>query len=412
MTPLQKLEHRIWQASTPTVWEKVLRVLIAVLRIINRSQIKLFATSLTYGSLLAIVPLLAVLFTLLKSFGIDTFLQKILMEMLAPMGDSGKEVGQYLLQFVNNAQTGLLGGVGMLFLFYSIFTLFRKIEVALNQIWHIHQLRSSKKQLISYLGALMLTVLVGALVIAGNVFFYQKLVQPEGEGNAIIVSLLMWGKRLLSVILTASVLAVVYSSVINTQVRFRAAFSGGLFCALLWLPLTAGFTALIAGSHNYSLIYSSFAGMIILLLWLDILWLLFLSGGLVAYFSQYPALLRAYNSKQLNPAEQEYFANRLLHIIIEHFEQGKGVVKLSQLINCTGLNRQQVLNLLAPFLSNKVIVSVGESHTYLLAMDRQKISDEFICQTIRGQVRGVSHDSMPEHLDNSEDLTYTGRQPE
>lgn len=391
MTLLQKLEYHVWKTANPKPWEKLLRILIAVFRIINQSNIKLSATSLTYSSLLAIVPLLAVLFTLLKSFGIDTFLQKIVTDMLAPMGDAGQEVGQYLLQFVGNAQTGLLGGVGLLFLFYSIFTLFRKIEVALNQIWYIYQLRSIKNQLISYLGALMLTVIVGALVIGGNVAFYQKLVLPSGDEHQLIITLLKWGKSFLSVFLTASVLAVVYSSVINTNMRFRAAFIGGLFCAILWIPLTGGFAMLIASSSNYSLIYSSFASMIILLIWLHILWLLFLSGGLVAYFSQYPALLRAYSSKQLNPAEQEYFANRLLHIMIDNFEQGKGVVKLSQLISETGLNQQQVLGLLTPFLLDNIIASVGEnSSTYLLAMDRQKVTDELICKTIRGRVRGLS----------------------
>ncbi len=391
MTLLQKLEHHVWRTTTPKPWEKLLRILIAVFRIINQSNIKLLAISLTYSSLLAIVPLLAVLFTLLKSFGIDTFLQKIVTDMLAPMGDAGQEVGQYLLQFVGNAQTGLLGGVGLLFLFYSIFTLFRKIEVALNQIWYIYQLRSIKNQLISYLGALMLTVIVGALVIGGNVIFYQKLVLPSGEESHFFITLLKWGKSLLSIVLTASVLSVVYSSVINTNVRFRAAFIGGLFCAILWIPITAGFAALIAGSSNYSLIYSSFASMIILLIWLHILWLLFLSGGLVAYFSQYPSLLRAYSNKQLNPAEQEHFANQLLHMMIDNFEQGKGVVKLSQLISYTGLNQQQVLSLLTPFLLNKIIASVGEnSHTYLLAMDRQKVTDELIRKTIRGRVRGLS----------------------
>ncbi len=400
ISPLQKLEYRVWKTSNPKYWEKILRVLIAVFRIINQSRIKLFAASLTYWTLLAIVPLLAVLFTLLKSFGIDTFLQDMLMEALAPMGESGKEVGQHLLAFVSNAQVGLLGGVGLLFLFYSIFALFRKIEVSLNQIWHIHHLRSIKNQLISYLGALMLTVIVATLGIGGNILFHQKLLQSDLVETGFVISLLTWAKSLLSILFTAIVLAVIYSSVINTRVRFRAAFLGGLFCAILWIPLTAGFAALIANSRNYSLIYSSFAGLIILLVWLHILWLLLLSGGLVAYFSQYPALLRAYSSKQLNPAEQEYFANRLLHLIIEYFEQGKGAVRLSQLIDHTGLNHQQVLNLLNPFLLENVIVNVGgNTNTYLLAIDKQTVTDDFIRQIIRGKVRGLT--TLQEKSDNN-----------
>lgn len=390
MTPLQKLEHHIWQTESPNLWQRVLRILLAVFRVINQSRLKLFATSLTYGTLLAIVPLLAVLFTLLKSFGIDTVLQKVLAEILAPMGESGTEVGNYLLEFVGNAQTGLLGGIGLMFLFYSVFALFRKIEIALNHIWFVQTMRSLKNQLIGYLGALMLTVIVAATAISLNVFFHKgTLINALGD-SPLMAWLLTWGAKLLSITITALMLAIVYSAAINSHVKFRAAFAGGVFCALMWIPLTAGFAKIIAASSNYSLIYSSFAGLIILLVWLHILWILFLSGGLVTYFVQYPALLKAYSSKRLNPAEQEYFAQLLIKEIMTYFEQGKGTVNITHLIQKTGLNQQQVLDLLTPFLLNKTIINVGvNQNDYILAMDTQQVTDDFIRQTIRGSVRGV-----------------------
>lgn len=383
MTPLQQFEYRIWKNPNPNQWQRMLRVLLAVFRVVTQSQIKLFAASLTYNTLLAIVPLLAVLFTLLKSFGIDKFLRRILTDVLVPMGSAGQEVGQYLLTFVDNAQTGLLGGVGLIFLFYSIFALFRKIEVALNHIWHIHLLRNIKSQLVGYLGALMLTVILATAMVTFNVFIAQFSKEAAFIGTALTL-----GSKALSVLITALLLMVIYSATINTRVHFRAAFLGGLFCAVLWIPLTAGFAKLIAASNNYSIIYSSFASLIVLLIWLHILWLLFLSGSLVAYFVQYPTLLKSYNSRELNPTEQEFFAEQILHLLLSHFQQGKGPVRLDRLMAITRLNHQQVLNLLTPFLLDHVIAQVGHSENeYLLAMDSDLVTDDFIRKTIRGQLR-------------------------
>lgn len=387
-SPLQQLEQRIWQNTSPNRWEKSLRLLLAVFRIVTQSRIKLFAISLTYSSLLAAVPLLAVLFTLLKSFGIDKVLPKLIHEVLAPMGQSGLEVGQYLLTFVANAQSGLLGGIGLLFLFYSIFSLFRKIEVSLNHIWSITALRPVKKQLLSYLGALMLVVIVATLALGLNVLFHRGAALSDIFQHAGMALIMTYAAKLLSIIVTAIMLALIYSVTINTQVRFRAAFSGGLFCAVLWLPLTAAFAKIMAASSNYSLIYSSFAGLIILLIWLQILWLLFLSGSLVAYFVQFPALLKPYGTVHLNPAELEYYAKRIMQLIIATFKTGKGSVSLSTLTAKTQLSHRQVLAILEPFLREQFIVTIGASNNhFLLAKDEKLISEAVILQTIRGKVR-------------------------
>lgn len=395
-TTLQHIEQQVWQNATPSRWVRVLRLLLAVFRIITQSQIKLFATSLTYTSLLATVPLLAVLFTLLKSFGMDKVLPHLIHDVLAPMGQSGEEVGQYLLQFVGNTQSGLLGGIGLLFLFYSIFSLFRKIEVSLNHIWSIAHLRPIKEQIFSYLGALMLVVLVATLALGLNVFSHQSTLLNHIFQDDSIAFILTYVAKILSIIVTAVMLALIYSATINTRVRFRAAFSGGLFCALLWLPLTAVFATIMAASSNYSLIYSSFAGLIILLIWLQILWLLFLSGSLVAYFVQFPTLLKPYANVSLNPAELEYYAQRIIRHIITAFKSGQGTVSLSTLMQETQLSHRQVQAILQPFLQQQCIVTIGESGThFLLAQDEQHLSDSVILAMIRGNIRHPIKTTQP-----------------
>lgn len=389
LSPLQQLERRIWENPSPKRWEIGMRILLAVSRVVNQSRIKLFAASMTYNTLLAIVPLLAVLFTLLKSFGIDTFLQNMIAELLSPMGSAGAEVSRYLSEFVKNAQAGFLGRVGLIFLFYSVFALFRKIEVALNAIWYIDTPRSIKNQILSYLGAIMLTVIVAACALGLNVFFHQGQLIEALAQYPLLTTLLTYAAKLLSIFITAAMLAIIYSSALNTEVDLRAAFSGGLFCAVLWLPLTYGFAKIMSASSSYSVIYSSFAGLIILLVWLQILWLLFLSGSLVSYFVQFPTLLKPYGTVALNPAELKYYGHLIINNIVSHFREGKGAVHLSELISQTKLSHRQIESVLRPFLIDKVIIKTNRGNDYLLAMDDDLITEAFITQTIQGNVRAT-----------------------
>ncbi len=266
MSALSNLERRIWQNPQPNKREHIIRILLAVFRVVTQSKIKLFATALTYHTLLAIVPLLAVLFTLLKSFGIESYLKGVIDQVLQPMGSAGAEVASYLFQFINNTQAGLLGGIGILFLFYTVFNLFNKIEISLNHLWFIEQKRSLKNQLMGYLGVIMLAVIIATVALALNVFFHQDILQKQWHNLPFVATLLTWAAKLLSIFATAAMLAVLYSGAVNIEVNFSAALTGGLFCALLWIPLTVAFTQLIAMSSNYSVIYSSFAGLVILLI--------------------------------------------------------------------------------------------------------------------------------------------------
>ncbi len=380
------LEQKCWQNSNPRRYERAIRILLAVWRVVNKSRIKLFATALTYYTLLAIVPLLAVLFSVLKSFGIEKFLQGVIDDLLAPMGSAGEQVANYLFQFIGNTQAGILGGVGALFLFYSIFTLFSKIEMALNHLWFVERGRDLKQQLFSYLGVIMLAVLVAILALALTVFIHKGFIFQEWGHFPVVALMLNGAIRVMSVTLTAVMLAVLYSGAVNTEVNFRSAFIGGLFCSILWLPLTAVFAKLIAMSSSYSVIYSSFAGLVILLIWLNVLWLLFLSGGLVAYFVQFPALLQPHGTARLNPSEMEHYADVILQTIITRFNQGKGATELTELIATSRLSHRQVLDLLAPFLQQKLIIAIGRAG-YLPAVNPHDLSADVIRATIRGEIR-------------------------
>src|SRR5205809_7913982 len=96
--------------------------------------LNLQAMSLTYSTLLSLVPFLAVMFSVLKAFGVQNGLEPFLAQLLQPLGNEASQVTTSIMKFVENIQVGILGAAGVAMLFYTVVTLVAKIEDALNQI--------------------------------------------------------------------------------------------------------------------------------------------------------------------------------------------------------------------------------------------------------------------------------------
>ena len=140
---LKHFHKFVWEEQTnlQPVWKKhfirVLRTILILVQDLVQGQLTLRAMSLVYTTLLSIVPLLALCFSILKAFGVHNKIQPMLLTFLEPLGEEGKEVAANIVQFVENMNVGVLGAVGLALLLYTAVSLMQKIEHSLNFIWHI-----------------------------------------------------------------------------------------------------------------------------------------------------------------------------------------------------------------------------------------------------------------------------------
>ena len=116
---------------------RLLRVIYTVLHELADGQLSLRAMSLVYTSLLALVPLLAVSFSVLKAFGVHNQLEQILFNVLSPLGDKGHELTALIIEFVDNVKVGVLGSLGLGLLFYTVISMVQKVERAFNYTWRV-----------------------------------------------------------------------------------------------------------------------------------------------------------------------------------------------------------------------------------------------------------------------------------
>jgi membrane protein len=267
------------------------RYLYALARDLLDGQISMRAMSLVYTTLLSLVPLLALAFSLLKGVGAHNNLVPILTQLLAPLGQQGADLANNVVTFVENIKVGVLGSVGVALLLYTVMSMIQKVEDAFNFIWRVEMRRRLGQRIGEYLSLLLIgpVAIFVALGMTASVMssgFVAKLAQIEPLGAMLYVL-----GRLIPYFVIVGLFTFLYAFIPNTRVRLPAAFGGGLLAGFLWQSASLGFASFVANAPNYNLIYSGFAIVILALIWLYLGWLILLIGCQLAYYLQYPERL-------------------------------------------------------------------------------------------------------------------------
>jgi membrane protein len=320
------LEHFVWDTDPHTqshgraVLIRYLRLVAVVTRDVVQGPLRLQATSLVYTSLLALVPLLAVIFSVLKAFGVHNLLEPTLLNFLAPLEQKGVELTRQILQFVSKMRVGVLGAVGLGLLLYASASLLRKMELAFNSIWHVRRGRRFVRRLGDYT----------AVTIIGPLLFFAAL------GVTASLASSTWLKPLHGVV-TLAAKTVPYLLVIgayllayvflpNTKVRLRSALVGATVAGVLWQSAGFGFTAFVASSGQYRAVYASLAILIIFIIWMYLTWLILLIGAAIAHYHQHPERVTRESREQsmlLSNRKRERLGLMLVRLIGEHYYTGR-----------------------------------------------------------------------------------------
>jgi membrane protein len=267
----------------------VLRVFVVLVRALSDPQLNLEATALVYRTLLSIVPLLAVSFSVLKAFGAQYRIEAVVARMLAPLGASGAEVTAHVVTFVDNLKVSVLGAIGFVALFYTVLSVIERVESALNHIWHVRRSRSLARKFSDYLSILLVgpVLVFAAFALMASALNYW-LVQRMLVATHLISAAVIAARHGAPFLLLVAAFTLLYRLLPHTRVSLRSALVGGVMAALLWHVAGFGFAVFVAGSTSYTAIYSTFAVFVISLIWLQVAWLVVLTGGQIAYVHQNP----------------------------------------------------------------------------------------------------------------------------
>ena len=333
---------------------------VALTRDLIDGEITLHAMSLVYTSLLSLVPLLALAFSLLKALGLHNNLQPLLLQFFAPLGAQAPELARSVVGFVNNMQVGVLGSVGVALLLYTSISMIHKVETSFNFLWNIPAARSLPQRLGEYLAMMIIGptavfLALGLTNSAINSALAERLQGIEPFGLA----LALFG-RLIPYWLMIAALTFVYVYVPNTRVRFRAAGIAGIVAGIAWQAASAVFASFVSRATNYNAVYSGFAIVIFVLIWLYVSWLIVLLGCRLSFYLQNPRQLLVHRKPLAGSREFEGIALEVVAIAGRRFLRAEPAPTRRDLQRELGVPDFYVERAVAALIANGILIQSGE----------------------------------------------------
>ena len=307
--------------------------------------------ALTFYTLISIVPILAVIFAIVKGFG----LLETLIESLYGIFPHQPEIIDTIIDFADkalaNTHSGIVAAVGVGMLFWAVIRVFNSIESAFNHIWEVKYSRSIVSKYPVYI-----TIVVFLPLLWAGISGVSTLIINNIDLNSQTLYWLSKGVSLLSVWLA---FALLYYAIPNTSVKFGKALVAGILAGTVFLCFQWGYVYLQKMMTSYNAIYGSFAALPLFLWWVQYSWTILLFGGEFSF---------AYQNMDKFTEESEYMridydsrrkiAIAAMTFIVWRFADGKGAVKISEIRKKLDLPTRIVNSVLAMLVDARQIIEL------------------------------------------------------
>lgn len=371
------------EAALPRL-QRFVRFWIMVVQTFLKNRCMVRATALAYTTLLAIVPVLAVVVSISTSLlktesgrdTVDTFINDMIERAAPQLGlmtepdlaapgeaevaertksDARQKVRGFINDSIQNVNSGALGATAMIGVFFVGISLLANIETTLNDIWGVMRGRSWVARVIQYWAVLTLGPILLLAATSIDIGSGTSAVKDILKGSPVTSFLL----GLAPLVLMTLAFGLFYKLMPNTAVHWGAAFLGGLVAAGL-LGLNSAFNEIYFGQVvKNSKIYGSLGALPIFLIGIYFSWVIILFGAQVAYaFQNRRAYLHERLAESVNEDSLEFVALRMMNSMARRFDSGQGASPVSMLSNELGVPGRLVMRALSPLLKAGLVIEV------------------------------------------------------
>jgi membrane protein len=289
------------------------------------------ASALTFYTLLSIIPILAVAFGIAKGFGFENHLEKEITHRFSDQPEVASKLIVFAHGMLQNTQSGLIAGIGLIVLFWSVVKLMSNIETSFNAIWKIKIPRSWSRRVSDYVSMMLFCPLFFGVSSSITVYVTAQLTvfSETSDMWKLVTPLVFTLFHLFPMIFAWLLFTALYYIMPNTRVPFKAALTAGIIAGTIYQITQWLYIQFQIGLASYGAIYGSFAALPLFLLWLNTSWLIALFGAEIAYHTENDsALALSYLLKTGQGAKEKIVDARILGLlvmsrIIDRFKEGK-----------------------------------------------------------------------------------------
>ena len=264
--------------------KKIYRIVFLTIRFFTAKRVMTQASALTYSTLLAIVPILAVVFAIARGFGYNKYIELWFLDTLSSQPQAAEAIVGFVNGYLIHTQSGLFLGIGLIFMLYTVLMLMNNVEETFNQIWQVSNSRPIIRSFTNYLAMFLLFPIFVIITTGLSVFMAtiaNSLKGSEVLGPA-VHTLLDYSPYLLLSLLFIGL----YVYMPNTKVKVSCAVVPGILAGVAMHLLQMFYIHSQIWVTGYNAIYGSFAALPLFMLWVQISWTICLFGAQLTYTNQ------------------------------------------------------------------------------------------------------------------------------
>lgn len=361
-----------------------LRIVILTVQDFIKDNCAMQASALTYLSILSIVPVIATFFGIAKGFGLDINLAAELNRFFPGQEMVMGETVKYAQNMLDTARGGVIAGISILVLLYTVLRLFHNIEMAFNGIWAIKSQRTLVRKVTDYLSVMIIAPIILVLSSSMTVFITTQLDALVLEYGILdsLVGLIKFGLRAVPLILITFMFSLLFVVMPNTRVKFQSALYAGLITAIAYQLLQYFYIEFQVGVSRYNAIYGSFAALPLFFIWVQLSWTLVLFGAEFAFAHQ-NANRHYFDNNKTKPslASKKRLALLIMTAIAKNFERGDDGLTDEVIAERIGAPVRFVVLMIEELKDAKLIheaINEQEEVVYLPSIDIHKLTIEFV----------------------------------
>ena len=365
----------------------LVKTIILAVRGFKREDLQTKASALTYSTLLAIVPLFAVIFGVAGGFGLRETVRESVYSYFPGQKSGLDQVFSFVDNYLNMAHGGIFIGIGFVLLFYTVINLISTIEGTFNDIWQIKKSRSWHRKITDYL-ALFIILPAMMTISSGLSLFISTLSNSFLDEYLFLTPVADALLNIAPYVITVLLFTLLYILMPNTKVRFPNALAAGFITGCAFQVFQFIYISGQIWVSKYNAIYGSFAALPLLLLWLQLSWLLCLFGAEVAYASQNVKKFSFdRDSKNISRRYKDFLTILVASLIVKRFETGEVPYTSDELSEANRIPIRlttDILYLLTELdIISEVLIENDERVVhYQPALDINKISVGFLLRKI------------------------------
>ena len=366
-----------------------IRILVLAFKGFREDKVQLRASALTFNTLLSMIPVAAIAFGIAQSFGFKERLETEIGNAL----EGHEEVTGWILQttdnFLASSSGGLIAGLGVLILLWSVMQVLNHIEKSFNHIWQIKKSRPWVRKFSDYLSIMVVAPVF--LVLSGSVSVYLNTKMSSISDQAMVLSTikpaLIFLLKFIPYIIMWLVLTMLYMVMPNTRVKFKSALVAGIIAGTIFQLVQMLYINSQIGVSKYSAIYGSFAAFPLFIVWMQISWLIVLMGAEISFANQNVNRYEfEYESLNINSYQKRVLTLLILNMIVKRFMNGENPISASfiskEIQIPVRLAREILYNLNSARLITEINIDKPRNRLYQPAIDTGKLSLAYVLAKI------------------------------